>query len=1012
MAQAMKQHLEQVLRTKIQSVQTLSQMAEELNANYTYDSSLTVDNFKFYDSKYLEEADNFTLVEVPTFASIPVNMTYSTVHVPTDVYKGSKVILNSAKWTEGLDKYFRENMEKEPSLLWQLAGTSTGVYRAYPGYKWRTPNDKDMYDHRRRGWYIQGSSSPKDMVILLDLSGSMTGSKIAIVKLAATYLLDTLQENDFVNVVVFNKKAYMLCEYLTSDETKLDQVKGVNLGNCNDTLLQATYQNKKYLKNLVTYVWATEVANVDMGFVKAVEVLKKARNNNQTSSGCIQTINFFTDGVEDVVHKKTNDFLDDPEIQKLGIRVFGYLVGREKGSPYKPVQDIACRNKGYFYTIETLSDVRENISKYMSVLSRPLALTKQHPPTWTPIYLDQLGLGLMITVVAPIFDRRNKNNLLGVVGTDVALPQLTASVPFHEVGANGYGFATNNNGFILFHPLLKEGNPIPGSVSPDAELQEYDPDNPPNLDLADVELKNANLDQLSRSMIDRLTGNVTLKNHRLISKDLKRISPQREYHIFFTEINGTSYSSAVAIPTSSLYKMKFGTEYLGSKDDLIKSVQGTLTQVASWKICEGIVPFARNNTPRYIPTYASWQDIISNIYNDITKAKDLCDESLFSHLMFDASTTSKLVNEWNVVENDTSGVLSVFVGTSGGMVRSLAPGQVDPPVSRDMTREPVYERAADSPGTIVISAPYKHPDDKTEDDKVLNASIALTINKSGKSTVAAVVGIQMKDDAILQNIISGTEACADNETHSCYLIDEDAYVVASNQDSAKQEVGKSFGAVYGQVMEKMVNESLFQRFYFDDIQAKCSKQQNTASSAMRHLNPLMALSSYAIWWTQSLIWTLAQFNVFSLFSSKTQVLAEDDPSMISCTKRIQFFKANPDAMKNGYNPPNVDSAIDCNSDRVDCFKPYFLATAVPDTNLVLVIVKHCSKCRKMKMSTLPQQVENAPFTPPSERYRRLPQLKCYASSEFEDKTCSSVSSVTPLTHLLFASLLVFMWLLR
>ncbi|EDO29938.1 predicted protein, partial [Nematostella vectensis] len=52
-----------------------------------------------------------------------VNMTYSTVHVPTDVYKGSKVILNSAKWTEGLDKYFRENMEKEPSLLWQLAGT-------------------------------------------------------------------------------------------------------------------------------------------------------------------------------------------------------------------------------------------------------------------------------------------------------------------------------------------------------------------------------------------------------------------------------------------------------------------------------------------------------------------------------------------------------------------------------------------------------------------------------------------------------------------------------------------------------------------------------------------------------------------------------------------------------------------------------------------------------------------------------------------------------------------------
>lgn len=43
------------------------------------------------------------------------------------------IILNELNWTEALEDVFRKNKEEDPSLLWQVFGSATGLARYFPG---------------------------------------------------------------------------------------------------------------------------------------------------------------------------------------------------------------------------------------------------------------------------------------------------------------------------------------------------------------------------------------------------------------------------------------------------------------------------------------------------------------------------------------------------------------------------------------------------------------------------------------------------------------------------------------------------------------------------------------------------------------------------------------------------------------------------------------------------------------------------------------------------------------
>ena len=57
--------------------------------------------------------------------------------------------------------------------------------------------------------YIQAATSPKDIVILIDASGSMTGLRLEIAKHTVRVIISTLADDDFFNVLTVRFNAYL-----------------------------------------------------------------------------------------------------------------------------------------------------------------------------------------------------------------------------------------------------------------------------------------------------------------------------------------------------------------------------------------------------------------------------------------------------------------------------------------------------------------------------------------------------------------------------------------------------------------------------------------------------------------------------------------------------------------------------------------------------------------------------------------------------------------------------------
>ena len=173
-----------------------------------------------------------------------------------------------------------------------------GGYAQWPAMQWCS----NTFDPRFRPWYSTAVSGPKDVVIVLDGSGSMLGSRIGVAKAGALKVLDTLTWTDSVAIVVFDDEVRTTAMHPATDSAK-------------ESLRRWIEQN----------VVPGGGTNFRVAFNAAYNILQHSQGS---SSGCEKILLFLTDGDP---NPGTWDYDDIARLHREHtqnhVRVFGYALG-------------------------------------------------------------------------------------------------------------------------------------------------------------------------------------------------------------------------------------------------------------------------------------------------------------------------------------------------------------------------------------------------------------------------------------------------------------------------------------------------------------------------------------------------------------------------------------------------------------------------------------------------------------------------------------------------------------
>ncbi|XP_057672266.1 voltage-dependent calcium channel subunit alpha-2/delta-3-like [Diorhabda carinulata] len=792
-----------------------------------------------------------------------VNMELSIAKLALNVYQREQDVLEGLRWSEALDLVFKENARNDPTLIWQYFASPKGFMRHYPAVKWSNEQYTKTYDFRTRTWYTEAFTSPKDIIILIDRSGSIIGTRRAVSDQIVNQILDTLNDNDFVNIYTFANFTEPLVKCF------------------NDTLFQANEENLRLLRQAVPVYEEMFVANLTLGIDKAFDILENFRRT-RTSANCNQAIMLITEGLDYDYNKEI--FSSRNWKKGFPVRIFTYQIGQDS-TDAKELEWIACSNMGYWGNMTVMGDIREKMLQYLNVMSRPINLSNNKNLTyiWSYLHVDLADRRLsnwlwkkfegirqrdvfldhikrvifrtkkrltyenhvllqetytyqtylkyqkktmeykyMTTVSLPVYARRkNEYELLGVAGVDVPLKLFKALIPYERLGVNGYAFIVTNNGYILFHPdhrtefqyILK---PTFNRVDI-LEVEILNDDQEPRLFGEEVVKFREKL--VNQNASDHINLNVkyALNNNKRLMLGTR--------HYYFAAVG--PFTLGVVLPDN--YGFVIVNKTLLTRPSTKTSKD--LLQSKYWKVhpdwiycekCKGETPEAK-------------------IRDAVEKREH---SSLLNSLLYDMNATQWFDKYKKMGAEEKQYVIDyqvhkVFLATYSGLTRWGNFGDLNNTHEEDEdnfeTRnnraidEDWYRRAVElnykDEDMFIYAVPFETSG--YEDNTMITSTKAIFVGHGDNRSPLAVVGLQFNHREMYEWYNNITTKCegkncrtCKQEDLNCYILDNNAYVVLSDE---REHIGRYIGDIRPDILSYLIDDKIFTPYKMYDYQAICQK---------------------------------------------------------------------------------------------------------------------------------------------------------------------------------------------
>jgi len=330
------------------------------------------------------------------------------------------VVIESICYSRSLDTLFQEIQQNYTKKFAEFGvpkveafpmyfGSQQGMFRIFPA---RLFESSCGFDPRNRSWYNIATSSPKNVILVLDTSNSMSGERFSILKKTAQTVINNLlvggnnSDNivgDRVAIIPFNEDSYVI-------------------GENNLTLLELNASNKQFLLDKIDSLVASGGDNLYGALERAFATLKESIDSRDYPSAILLLTNDpeLTNSSDSVV-QLVNDKVQNISVPQK-ILFFTYSIGDRSNDFNKTLacQSTTNNSIGFWSEIVNISAVFDGLTSYSRIFAHGTG-----DPSWVKPYPYISGKINGTTVSAAAFDNsQNPPLLLGVVGIDLNLKTL------------------------------------------------------------------------------------------------------------------------------------------------------------------------------------------------------------------------------------------------------------------------------------------------------------------------------------------------------------------------------------------------------------------------------------------------------------------------------------------------------------------------------------------------------------------------------------------------------------